>query len=794
MELALCTRLAGVITASGGLLNLLAWAQVPGLSPFRDTPPATGLCMLALGAAVHNEGREQRASARIPLACLLTLIGALTLLHYCLGWDTGLPRMLFTDAVRAADGVDPGYPALFTGIILFSYGLSLFLVRRKADLAFHPSDLCITFGLSILLLAWIGHLHGFPVYYATESGKHLSPLTAFFLLMGGAGLLCANPDSGITAILRDQTGAGTAARRLLPVPFVVPAFTAWLSRALETTGWLSAWSAQWLFSYANVLLYVLIIWRSMAMLLETNQRRRIAEEALQESYEKLDARVRDRTAELTVANATLRALIEASPLAIVALEPGGVVRIWNRAAESMLGASASAVLGKTIPAEPGSQLRSVLRRALHPEPLAGVEFEHAHANRSVRVLSAWSAPLRTEDNEQGLVLAFADLTEQRRLEGELRQSQKMDAIGQLAGGVAHDFNNLLTAIIGLSEVVHQGLAPEEPLREDVAEIKTAGERAAALTRQLLAFSRSQVMNPETMDLNTAVSELHKMLRRLIHEDIQLETALQPDLPPIVADRSQIEQIILNLTINARDAMPNGGALSLRTCLTEFTEDTAPQDLAPGRYASLFVTDSGVGMDEDTRSRIFEPFFTTKPQGKGTGLGLSTVYGIVRQSNAAILVDSEPGRGSTFAVHFPVAGYVPGPEPLRQFLHEHPRGTETVLLVEDEPAVRALARRVLTANGYHVLEAEDAAQALAVAHGQDGPIHLLLADVVMPHMGGRELAESLAMFYPDAKVLFMSGHTEDAIIRRGVRKHEIPFLPKPFTPDSLSRKVREVLGE
>jgi CheY-like chemotaxis protein len=295
-----------------------------------------------------------------------------------------------------------------------------------------------------------------------------------------------------------------------------------------------------------------------------------------------------------------------------------------------------------------------------------------------------------------------------------------------------------------------------------------------------------------LDLNRAVTDLERMLRRLISEDIELATALEPGLPPILADRTQIEQIVLNLAINARDAMPTGGTLTLGTASVEFSGETLPQGLQPGRYVLLSVSDSGTGMDEETKSRMFDPFFTTKPRGEGTGLGLATVYGIVRQSNGAVDVESEPGQGTTLRIYFPPADRPEGPEPLRQFLRERPRGTETVLLVEDEPAVRALARKALTGSGYRVLEAEDAAEALSVAHGQNGPIHLLLADVVMPHMNGRELAESLALFYPDAKVLFMSGHTEDAIIRHGVQTRGIPFLQKPFTPDTLARKVREVL--
>jgi PAS domain S-box-containing protein len=711
-------------------------------------------------------------------------------LHSATGWNTGVDRLLFADAVRAAGGPDVGYPALFTNLVLVCFGIAILTLGLKEREPFHPTDLFAAFGIGILLLAVIGYIHENPIYYASESGREVSKAAMLLLLAGGAGLLMARPDRGLLQLLRDPGPVGSAARRLLPIPFLIPIFTAWLSSSLTLKGWVSKWYGQWLFSYANVVLYVLIIWRSMSMLLEANRRRRLAEDALQESYDKLDARVRDRTAEVTVANATLRAIIEASPLGILTIQPDGEVRICNRAAEELL--ESPDLAGKRLAAEPGTELHSILRRALNGEDLRGAEFEHRRSDGTHSALSAWSAPLRGDEDVQGFVLAFADLSDRRQLETELRQAQKMEAIGRLAGGVAHDFNNLLTAIIGLSDIVHEGLPVDEPLREEVLEIKTAGERAAGLTRQLLAFSRSQIVEPELINLNTVVPDMERMLGRLLGEDIEFATVCEPGVPSIFADRTQIEQVLLNLCINARDAMPEGGKLTIATRAARFTGRPPHQDLQPGAYAAVSVGDSGIGMDAQTKSRIFEPFFTTKPKGIGTGLGLSTVYGIVRQSKAAILVESEPGRGTKFEIFFPAADAPSGPEPLRQFLQEKPRGTETVLLVEDERSVRALARKVLASVGYRVLEAANAAEALNMAHGQDGPIHLLLTDVVLPHMGGRELAESLAMFYPNAKVLFMSGHTEDAIIRHGVLTRGIPFLHKPFTPDTLARKVREVL--
>jgi nitrogen-specific signal transduction histidine kinase/ActR/RegA family two-component response regulator len=405
-----------------------------------------------------------------------------------------------------------------------------------------------------------------------------------------------------------------------------------------------------------------------------------------------------------------------------------------------------------------------------------------------------------------------DLTELRRSERALRQSeeqlrqaQKMDAVGKLAGGIAHDFNNLLMVIRGDSDLMLRRLASGDPLRSNAEGIREAADQAASLTRQLLAFSRKQVMAPSLVDLNGIVASIHAMLQRLLGETINLVTITAPDLGAVKADPGQMEQMILNLCVNARDAMPDGGRLTLRTANVDLDEAAAARwgDARPGPYVMLEVTDTGVGMDEETRSRLFEPFFTTKEQGKGTGLGLSTVYGTVRQSGGHIAVESAPGRGSTFTVCLPrVAAAAPPPEPrpvpagpaprTRAETRLTPGRGETVLLVEDAQRVRAVVREILEMSGYVVLEARHGAEALEVSRAHPGVIHLLVTDVVMPQMSGRELAQRLATLRPELKVLYMSGYTDDAIVRHGVLAAGIAFLSKPFTPDALALKVREVL--
>jgi PAS domain S-box-containing protein len=376
----------------------------------------------------------------------------------------------------------------------------------------------------------------------------------------------------------------------------------------------------------------------------------------------------------------------------------------------------------------------------------------------------------------------------------LRQAQKMEAIGNLAGGIAHDFNNLLTIISGCSELLLMRLGQQEPARRYLEEIKKAGDRAAALTHQLLAFSRRQVLIPKALDLNAIVEGMGTMLQRLLGEDIDLAAMLDPALWRVKADPGQLEQIIMNLAVNARDAMPLGGKLTIETANVHLKEPRVRDRLvmASGRYAMLAVSDTGVGMDAATQARVFEPFFTTKEIGKGTGLGLATVYGIVKQSGGYIFVYSEPGRGATFKVYLPrveetaeAVGKEAAPSPL-------PRGTETILLVEDEPGVRTLACTALLLQGYTVLEARHGIEALLISHQQAGPIHLLVTDVVMPQMSGREVVKQLVAQRPSLKTLYVSGYAEDAIVHHGVLDPGTFFLQKPFTPETLARKVREVL--
>ncbi|HEX9297224.1 MAG TPA: ATP-binding protein, partial [Polyangiaceae bacterium] len=422
-------------------------------------------------------------------------------------------------------------------------------------------------------------------------------------------------------------------------------------------------------------------------------------------------------------------------------------------------------------------------------------LQQAHEELERRVEDRTADLVKANDELQREIAERQKATEALgRSEEQLRQAQKMEAIGRLAGGIAHDFNNMLSVILGYSALIGSELAQNDPVRGDLREIEKAASRAADLTKQLLAFSRQQVMAPKIVNLNEVIAGMDKMLRRVIGEDVELRIVPTPHVGRVKVDPGQIEQVILNLVVNARDAMPNGGMLTIETGNAEIDEKYAAEHIGakPGAHVMLAVTDTGIGMDAPTQARIFEPFFTTKEQGKGTGLGLSTVFGIVQQSQGTIWLYSEPGRGTSFKV------YLPRTREIADVLSTHSsappaaRGSETILLVEDEEQVRVLARNILKKNGYQVIEAQNAGEALLLCERFSGKIHLLVTDVVMPKVSGRELVERLSPQRPEMKVLFMSGYTDDTVVHHGVLDAGIHYLQKPLTPDALGRKVREVL--
>jgi len=427
--------------------------------------------------------------------------------------------------------------------------------------------------------------------------------------------------------------------------------------------------------------------------------------------------------------------------------------------------------------------------------LDGIEVKWNRKDGSAIIVRISGRAVSSADEPADVLEAIAeDVTDRRVLEDQFRQAQKMEAVGRLAGGVAHDFNNLLMVIGGYAEVLLAGLDADHPLREKAEAIQQASDRATTLTRQLLAFSRKQLLELKVVDVNTIVEDMDRLLRPLIGENVEFSVRLAPEAAHTRADAGQLEQVLMNLVVNAKDAMPAGGKLAIETqnIVVDEGHRRSQTFIRPGPYVMLSVSDTGMGMDRDTQSRIFEPFFTTKEKGKGTGLGLSTVYGIVKQSGGYVLVQSEKGRGAAFHIYLPrveavAEKHVPAAKP------EVLGGTETVLLVEDEDSVRLLVRDTLAAKGYQVVPAENGEAGLAAAARHQGKIDLIITDVVMPGMGGRELVKQLAQLRPETRVLYLSGYTEDAILSEGTIERGAAFLQKPFTLQNLSRKVREVLG-
>jgi hypothetical protein len=473
---------------------------------------------------------------------------------------------------------------------------------------------------------------------------------------------------------------------------------------------------------------------------------------------------------LRASEARFRDLFEAAPDAIVVVGKDGFVRLANGAASRIFG----------------------------HEDLVGIAFadlvtrDEARGVRKDGTTIAVEISRATTRSDDTTLVIVRDVTERHALEQRVRQKQKLEAIGSLAGGVAHDFNNIMSVILSFSSLITSSLKEGDPIVADLHEIRKAALRATDLTRQLLAFARKQVLQPQPLSLADVLVSTQRMLERMLGEDIELTILPSKDLGTTMVDPGQVEQVVMNLVVNARDAMPSGGKLTIETSNVEIDEAYASQHagVVPGSYVMLAITDTGIGMDTATQAHIFEPFFTTKDVGKGTGLGLATVFGIVKQSGGHIWLYSEPGKGTTFKVYFPRSDQLattPSVSPPQTF-----RGTETILIAEDDDALRTVAMTILRLNGYHVLAARNGGDALMICEQHPATIHLLLTDVVMPRMSGRQVADRLTAVRPGMKVLYMSGYTDSAIVHHGVLDSGVAFLQKPITPESLARKVREVL--
>jgi PAS domain S-box-containing protein len=506
-------------------------------------------------------------------------------------------------------------------------------------------------------------------------------------------------------------------------------------------------------------------------------------------------------AELRSSRERLSAVFDVAPWAILSVDEEFRLNLFNRSAEKLFGYAPGEILGRPIcELLSGIHHESILQQ-LRSEPSPGSVSRDGSAGEELECLRSDGSrfPAEMAISSQALpegtvrTVMIRDISHQRQLEEQLLHSQKMEAIGRLAGGVAHDFNNLLTAILGYCQIIEVKLGPRDPLIREISEVRKAGERAALLTGQLLAFSRKQVLQPKLLVLDDVVRDMQKMLQRLISEDIDLTTVLNAPHGALMADPGQIGQVLMNLVVNARDAMPSGGRLRIETGVVSFaTPGEAPErDLSPGDYIRFVVTDTGCGMDEETSARLFEPFYTTKPTGEGTGLGLSTVYGIVAQSGGRIFFRTAPGAGTSFSLYFPLEKGTVEDSDRVSSVRRHGSG-ETILLVEDEEQVRVLARSILETCGYKVLEARNGKEALEMARAFGEQIGLIVTDVVMPVMGGMEMSDLLREEWPEIKVLFVSGYADEAIAARGVDMASASFLAKPFTVEGLAGKVHDMI--
>jgi PAS domain S-box-containing protein len=779
-RLARVSRLGAWTLVGTGALVITSWIFDVSLSDF-VTPGLvsmkanTAVAIALIGLAL--DGWHARRNSRLVrgLAGLAALTGALSLAERAFDWQLGIDELLFRDRSVPPTG-RPGLMASNTAAAVIALALGVLLLNARPRRSIRISDgFALASGL-IAFVALLGYLYGADSLYSVSAYSTIAPQSAAVLAAGAVAVLCAAPETGLAGMVSSQGPSGVLVRRLVPAIVVLPVALGAACVEGERRGLYSGELGAALLVAANVLCFVAIV--------------------LWTARELARADSASRSAERRFAR-----LAEVGLFGVIVVNTSRKVLEMNDAFLRMIGQSRDdAMSGKltnddvNLPewqaadAHAASELFGKGVAQLYEK-----EYKRKDGSRVPALVSAAMIDSET------CIVCVLDLTEKKRAEAALRaaeeqlhHSQKMEAVGRLAGGIAHDFNNLLSVILGYAEMLQSELRTVDPRREELEEIVKAGNRATELTRQLLAVGRRQVLSPRALDLNDVVRGLEGMIGRIIGEDVELCYRLE-SRDKVLVDRGQLEQVLMNLVVNARDAMPKGGRLLLETADVELGANEVSEcaGLAPGAHIVLRVTDTGEGMDAATQARVFEPFFTTKGHGKGTGLGLSTVFGIVKQSGGDVRVESVVGHGSRFSIYLPRTERLPSSLP-PECGDRALRGSETILLVEDEEQVRAVTKRILSEHGYRVLDAESAAEALLVAERFDGTIDLLLTDVVMPKTSGRELAQCLSGRIPRLKTIFMSGYTDDAVVRHGVLNAEVAFIQKPITTKVLLTRVRELL--
>jgi signal transduction histidine kinase/CheY-like chemotaxis protein len=772
----------GIVVSSGWFVSVPIVASVfPGLATMKIN---TALALTLGGLGLYLRVRVDRPwSSSVADGCglLIALVAGLTLVQYVAGVNLGIDELILRDVISPAGAGVPGRMGSNVAACLLMVGIALVLLNRPFGRRRMVADALAGTAAWVAMMALLGYAYSVQSDEGFGSYTLMALHTSISLVVLSIGLLAMPPHDGLVALVTGDRVGSALGRRLLPVAIAVPFVLGWLELVGEDAGFYGVEMGAAIAAAGIMIFFGLFVSITVVSLNASDARRRHAEEALRAREERTD----------------------------FALRAGGV-GIWD--ADPSAGTmSWSDTFGAFHGLPPGATgTFEAFLACIHPDDRAAtraaidtlsaattsrLEYRTVWPDGSVHWIVGQGRHVQAVGSHRVVGIGM-DVTERKQLESQLSQAQKMEAIGQLAGGVAHDFNNLLTAILGYASMLAERPDCDESSRRDLDEIRRAAERATALTRQLLAFSRRQILQARVLDLNTVVLNTVEMLRRLVGEDINLKLDLEPAALTVKADPTQLEQILLNLVVNARDAMPDGGMITVESrrepLPADFEKDGGAMPSASGRYAMLGVRDTGIGMDDATKRRIFEPFFTTKAYGKGTGLGLATVYGIVKQSGGFVWVYSEPGQGTAFKVYFPCmeSRTVESADPPRPA--DTPGGTETLLLVEDEASVRTLARILLERSGYRVLEAPDAAVAEQMADHERGTIHLLVTDVVMPGAGGPDLFKRLHASRPALKVVYMSGYADEAVVRRGVLDAGVAFIQKPFSAQTICSKVREVL--
>jgi PAS domain S-box-containing protein len=733
-----------------------------------------GLALLIL-TGTHRTSRSQVIAAG--LATIVIAVGLFSLVEYLLHCDLGIDQLFFADHFRSPY---PGRMAHITAVNFCLSGSSLLLLSVSEKQATWSQLLSLLSGLSALL-AIIGYLYGVPLLYGSVHYTSMAVHTGIgFLILSVATVHC-RPLQGLIAVFSSHYSGGWLSRRLLPIAISAPVVLGALyihSKFLLADVRL----ALACLIVSQIVLFAVLIWVLAFRLNHSELDKAAVNETLEDSEKKY------------------RTIFEEALIGIFQSGPQGHYMNANRAMATMLGYSSPEELTASV-TDIAQQLYVDPRRrdeltALMKQHGLVQNFECQLYRKDGRKI--WVTTNIRVIYKDGVAIydgTTQDITERKLLEAQLVQAQKMDAVGRLAGGIAHDFNNAIGVIVGYSALLKECVAGNGNALRYAEEIGKAGHRAALLTRQLLAFSRKQVIQPTVVELNSVVTETEKMLRRLIGEHVEMTVVPGSELGRVRMDLGQVDQILMNLVVNARDAMPQGGRIVIETANAELDETSLIQYsyAKPGRYVMLSVSDTGAGMDKETQAHIFEPFYTTKGPGQGTGLGLSTVYGIVKQSEGYIWVYSEPGKGARFKIYLPRVDAVA--EPTSTALESTVvGGSETILLVEDDDAMRQLTRSCLESGGYAVLDAPNGKSALQDAARLNAPIHLLVTDVVMPGMSGAALARRLVTSHSRMKVLYMSGYTADLIAQQGILDRRVLLLEKPFTKEALLRKVRKALDE